>query len=70
MDVYEGLTRELGGIGCFAGGAVAPYARDDPGWGRTAGRGCPVRSREEVELVLRFRGGHQIPVTPRGAGAA
>ncbi len=71
MDVYEALIRELGADRVLRESeAVAPYARDESGLGVYPPDAAVLcRSREEVELVLRFAAEHHIPVTPRGAGS-
>jgi glycolate oxidase len=71
MDVYESLSRELGADRVLQGGeALEPYATDESGLGAFPPDAAVLcRSREEVELVLRFAAAHKIPVTPRGAGS-
>jgi glycolate oxidase len=71
MDVYEALIRELGAERVLREGeALDPYSKDESGLGAFLPDAAVLcRSREEVELVLRFAAAHKIPVTPRGAGS-
>src|SRR3954452_22217000 len=70
-DVYELLSRELGGDRVLrAPEALEPYARDESGLGVFPPDAAVLcGSREEIEVVLRLAAEHRIPVTPRGAGS-
>jgi glycolate oxidase len=71
LDVYELLSRELGGARVLrAPDALEPYARDESGLGVFPPDAAVLcESRAEIELVLRLAAEHRIPVTPRGAGS-
>jgi glycolate oxidase len=71
VDVYELLARELGPERLLRDeAALEAYARDESGLGRfPPDAAVVVRSREEIELVLRLAAEHRVPVTPRGAGS-
>jgi glycolate oxidase len=70
-DVYELLTRELGGDRVLrTPESLEPYARDESGLGVFPPDAAVLcESRPEIELVLRLAAEHRIPVTPRGAGS-
>ena len=69
-DVYELFARALGADRVLRDEqALDTYGRDESGLGRfPPDAAVLVRSREEIELVLRLALEHRIPVTPRGAG--
>jgi glycolate oxidase len=71
IDVYERLSREIGGERVIRGGeALEPFGRDESRLGVFPPDAAVLcRTRAEVELVLRFASAHRIPVTPRGAGS-
>ena len=70
-DVYELLTRELGGERVVrAPEALEVYGRDESRLGVFPPDAAVLcESRAEIELVLRLAAEHGIPVTPRGAGS-
>jgi glycolate oxidase len=71
VDVYDRLLRELGPDRVLRGAeALEPYGRDESGLGTFPPDAAVLcRSRDEVQLVLRWAAAHRIPVTPRGAGS-
>ena len=71
MGVYELLERELGGGRVLRDeAALESYSQDESRLGRfPPDAAVLVRSREEIEIVLRLAAEHGIPVTPRGAGS-
>ena len=71
MDVYELMARELGaGRVLRDEAALEAYATDESRLGRfPPDAAVLVRSRQEIEVVLRLAAEHRIPVTPRGAGS-
>jgi glycolate oxidase len=70
LDVYQLFSRELGTERVLHDEhALDIYSRDESGLGRfPPDAAVLVRSREEIELVLRLAREHRVPVTPRGAG--
>lgn len=70
MNIYDRLTRELGGHRVIRDeDALQTYSRDESGLGAYPPEAAVLcTNTEEVQLVLRLAAEHKVPVTPRGAG--